>query len=482
MQPYHENPEPLEAVWPYCEGRMRSVLAIPTTINANYRGVYKSYIRWYDEYMAEIAMVDDDDFEEDINVRRLESYVNTSGTVYITQKNVETYFALVVANSPKGGKATQRKKISALNYILRKVEDSTAPPIEYTENILLCISEQHLGHLSYAHTANAGSDPHKGLKDVYSDDEIVRIVNTMWRLKADVNLLFSYTWGKNAGVRGASSRAMVLCDLNLSYGFGPEIASPRNRTLLLVLRKGSVHKDKHTTDKQVGVQRHRDYKQCAVFSTAALVVTKLRALGDRINFYHANDKERASWWDIPLNEYKNYSSESSEMKQVLNVAGIEVKSGKLTHHRTQAVQVAGSSGLRPDQVCTMTKHVQDKYHSAYMPEVEEETMRVMSGFRKYETRFVPTEHVVFPGEHNKYLEDGIQWLLPEYSRYIEEYYSDLGDKSQAATKFLFHVLPYLVETLLQCGYYFINDFPLHPLTALLRVSTKIFLLVYYSTI
>ena len=106
-----------------------------------------------------------------------------------------------------------------------------------------------------------------------------------------------------------------------------------------------------------------------------------------------------------------------------------------------------------------------------MPEVEEETMRVMSGFRKYETRFVPTEHVVFPGEHNKYLEDGINWLLPEYRRYIEEYYSDLGDKSQAATKFLFHVIPYLVETLLQCGYYFINDFPLHPLTALLRVST-----------
>jgi hypothetical protein len=465
---------------------MHAAMALGVQLNANYRGVYRSYIRWYDEYMAEIAMVDDDDFEEGVNVRRLESYVpvhdDNSGTVYITQSNVEMYFALVVVNSPVSGKATVRKKISALNRLLLNVENSTAAAITYSPAILLCISEQHLGHLSYAQTANAGTDPHKGLKDVYSDDEVVRIVSTMWRLKADTNLLFSYTWGKNAGVRGASSRAMVLCDLNVSYGFGPEIASPRNRTLLLVLRKGSVHKDKHTTDKQVGVQRHRDYKQCTVFSTAALVVTKLRALGDRINFLHVNDKERAYWWDIPLNEFKNYSSESSEMKQVLNVAGIDVKSGKLTHHRTQAVQVAGSSGLRPDQVCTMTKHVQDKYHSAYMPEVEEETMRVMSGFRKYETRFVPTEHVVFPGEHSKYLEDGINWLIPEYRRYIEEYYSDLGDKSQAATKFLFHVVPYLVETLLQAGYYFIHDFPLHPLTALLRVSTKLpgsLLVLYY---
>ena len=77
--------------------------------------------------------------------------------------------------------------------------------------------------------------------------------------------MFSYSWGKNAGVCGASTRAMVLCDLNLSYGFGPELFAPRNRTLLLILRKGFVHKDKHTTDKQVGVQRHRDYKQCSVF-------------------------------------------------------------------------------------------------------------------------------------------------------------------------------------------------------------------------
>jgi hypothetical protein len=203
------------------------------------------------------------------------------------------------------------------------------------------------------------------LKDVFSDDDIVKLVDAMFQLRADsLDLLFSYTWGKNAGLRGASSRKMLLSDLNLSSGFGPELAAPRNRTLLLVLRKGAVHKDKHTTDKQVGAQRHRDYRQCSVFATAALVIMKLRSLENRINFLRGDSTARAAWWDIPLNEYSNYSAESNAMRQVLTATGLDVLGGKVTHHRTQAVQYAGSRGLQPWQVCTFTKHMTEKFHSA----------------------------------------------------------------------------------------------------------------------
>lgn len=351
------------------------------------------------------------------------------------------------------------------------VEDRAALPIEYSPTINKCIKDQQVTHLAYNNRAFAGTDPHKGLKDVFSDEEIVKLVNNIWRLRGDsLDLIFSYTWGKNAGLRGASSRKMTLSDLNVSYGFGPELTAPRNRTLLLVLRKGTVHKDKHTTDKQVGVQRHRDYRQCSVFATAALLIMKLRSLENRIHFLRHDPNERAEWWDIPLNEFSNYSEESNAMRHVLAAAGLDLLGSKVTHHRTQAVQYAGSRGLQPWQVCTFTKHITEKFHSAYQPEVEEESMRVMSGFRKHESRFVPTEHVVFPGNQEAYLEEGINFLIPHYQRYIQEYNSQHGDRCQASTKMLFHVIPYLVETLLQCGYFFIKDFPNHPLTAILRVS------------
>jgi hypothetical protein len=32
----------------------------------------------------------------------------------------------------------------------------------------------------------------------------------------------NFTWGQNGAVRGASNHKLTLCDLNLSYGFGPE--------------------------------------------------------------------------------------------------------------------------------------------------------------------------------------------------------------------------------------------------------------------
>ena len=135
MLTYHENPEPNGRVWSYCEQRLLTITAATKRINANYRGVYKSFIRFYDDYMANFAMVNDENNKN--NAVPLESYVSTgsSGTVYITQYNVETYFTHIVVASPNASKATVRKKISALNKILCNVENITAKPIEYTPTI-----------------------------------------------------------------------------------------------------------------------------------------------------------------------------------------------------------------------------------------------------------------------------------------------------------------------------------------------------------
>ena len=487
MLEYHENSDPYFLAWEYCEQRYEQAKLKKKGTNRTYLGIYSSFIKWFANYNQQILMVDDSDSDDESEIENgirdtvLRTGVSANGTVYITQANVETYFELVVVNLT-GKPCTIRKIVSGLNYFLVEIENrltATSRPviIAYTDKIEQCMEEQKVNALVHAAENNAGTDPHRGVRDIFSEDQVVSVVHCMWLLRADSeDLLFSYTWGKNAGVRGASSRIMKFCDLYLSTGFGPDISPPFNKTLMLLHRAGKVHKNNFGTCKLVGLQRHRDWRQCGVFCTGVLIVMKLRTLGNQINFYKSPDKKKAAdWWGIPLNGYKTYSQESSAMRQVLSAAGLNVYGGKVTHHRSQMVQYAGSRGLSPYQVCTMTKHIQDKYHSAYLPEVEEETMKVMSGFRKNEARFAATEHVVFPGDHQKYLEDGINYLIPNYSRLVQEQQSARGDKTQCANKILYEVIPYLVETVLQVGYFFIHEYPNHPLTSVLLVSTILLL-------
>jgi hypothetical protein len=150
----------------------------------------------------------------------------------------------------------------------------------------------------------------------------------------------SYTWGTNSGIRGSSQRRLVKCDINMSRGFGVKKEGPRRRTLLLVMRRGKGHKDNFRMDKQVAVWRHVDYQLCSVFATALHVINDL-SRDSIINFLHADKKKRADWWDSPLINYEAYDSEeSSAMRKVYDGTGVQ--SCKLTHHRTQLVQQAGS--------------------------------------------------------------------------------------------------------------------------------------------
>lgn len=124
----------------------------------------------------------------------------------------------------------------------------------------------------------------------------------------------------------------------------------------MILRKGNLQKDRHTTNRLVGVQRHTNYNFCAVFATARKVI-QILCSDPLINFMKPK-KERASWWDIPLNHYNSYNKESNSMKDVLNKSCVE--STKVTHHCTQAVQFAGSKGLTMEQVTTLIKHITNK--------------------------------------------------------------------------------------------------------------------------
>ena len=468
VNPYEYFDASTSSVWDYCQFRM--ALQPRLKYNNRYYAVYKAFCVWLDDKLVHHPIVEEGDIVDDgvdrINSRR----TRTDGTVFITQNNVDVYFSTVLAHVESMSLAVIKMKCLALTWWLKLVEQRGADSIAFSDRINRAISDQQILNLEYTSTAFASCDPHKGLKDLFTERQSIMLVDNMRKRNDGDHLLFAYTWGRNAGVRGDTTRKVVFCDLNLSHGFGPELSPPRDCTLLMIIRKG-LGKEKHNTTQQVGTQRHRDYRRCTVFATAVLVIMRLRELGDGINFNRGAPGQACDWWHKTISDYNTYSSECNAMKQVLAKTGsLGRYSTKVTHHRTACVQYGGSHGLTAEQISTITKHKLDKLHSAYMPEVEEVTLKVMSGFKKWETRFVKTEHVVFPRERKMYLKAGMKHLLPNYKNYVKQHNSPGGDRSTCCEKFLFHILPYFVETVLQCGYWFIADYPQHPLTHILRVS------------
>ena len=214
-----------------------------------------------------------------------------------------------------------------------------------------------------------GADPHKGLKDVLTLTQRLQILRYIYNVRPDWGeASVFFTWGLNAGVRGHSSRNVNLCDLNISSGYGAEKEGPLSRALLLILRKGDVHKDRKDTDQQVGCWRHKHYELCSVFATAAHVVWTLA--NSAVNFTHQNKNICATWWDMPLIDWGTYSETANATRQIFH--GTNTTSCKVTHLRTTAVQLAGFEGLRPDQINTLTKHMLEKMFSAYQSILEKE--------------------------------------------------------------------------------------------------------------
>jgi hypothetical protein len=352
-----------------CMERVNRVTSRKT--NPTYLATYRHFLKWL------INNSDNADLHLETGI------LVADGPLTLTQHNVETYFQHAVLTMV-GKKDAMCRKFNALAWFLKHVE-SIGTILTHSPSIQLSIENQQQYHVVNTNEARAGSDPHNGLKDVLSQDQTSTIIRTIYRHRLDsLDLAFSYLWGTNAAVRGSSSRKIVLCDLNITQGFGPDDLPPNNRTLQLILRKGNVHKDRHDSDRWVGVQRHVDYQKCTVFATGMLVLSKLHYLGNRLNFLRRN-RGRCPWWDIPLNCYTSLEEETNAIKDVYKVCGIS--SCKVTHHRTQAVQYAGSRGLLPWQINTMTKHILDKQHACYQPECELQTMKVMSGFPLVSTSF-----------------------------------------------------------------------------------------------
>jgi hypothetical protein len=430
--------------------RTVDLLRASTKCDRTYSGKYNHFCRWVD-------------------AERVGGRIPSDQPTYITRMNVDKYFHEVVVNMTTTPK-TVRKSIVALKWYADNKEHIGEKFSVESETTSLCLKTQIANKAKNLATNGNGTDPHKGLKDLLPVPDREKIMRYIYASRTDWGALsVSFTWGQNAGLRGHSMRGMVYADINMSKGFGPEEAGPRARMPLLVLRKGCRNKDNFATDKQVGCWRHKNYLLCPVFALAKQVPGDLKN-NPTINFTHEKPLERAAWWDTELIDIQSYSQQSSAVKEVYEKTG--VISCKLTHHRTLAVQHAGSEGLAPFQISTMTKHMLDKLHSSYMCEVDKEVCKVMAGFTKEEPYFVPRTHLELPKTAEEYL----SLLLPQLAGWRREAATTgKGDKSSCCQQFLNEVLPFFMEVLIQDSIYFVRDFPRHEVSQWLQVSFLLFL-------
>ena len=426
-------------------------------IDGTYVSEYKKYLIWFEGKGHDPQIGDDGE-----------------STRFISRDIVDQYFREIVP-SRNGNKNTIGRICNALQWAHDNVEwrDSPNPPQLSLKNGIVKegIKKQQEEWRQRASTLNLGSDPHKGLKDITPENEMRIVMHHVFKERNDWDSIGpSFTWGNNAGSRGASNRNFVMCDLNLTKGFGPEDSpSPRCRTLMLVLRKGNIHKDNHISDKQIGCYRHRDYLLCPTFHTACAVIYKLSRAAD-IDFLHPDRRARAKWWDLDLIDFSTLSQESSAMSQVFKATKIDPC--KLTHHRTNAVQRAGSESMAPHQISTMTKHVLDKMHQAYYPEVDKKLCAVMAGFSNDEKWYVPRTYLDQPPNNATSWAACCSYLMEGYPVWLQQRHSAEGDKSSCAYKFLDEILPFFTEVLIQDGIYMIEEFPNHPMSQHLKVSSK----------
>jgi hypothetical protein len=384
------------------------------------------------------------------------------GPHLVTRENLDHYFTMVVPyrNGVETTVAMIRRAL--VWYVTHRPIDCDPPQIVVVNDV---VEKAYLAqkHRHEARKKNA-ADPMNGLKDTMSENDKITICSHVLNDRADWGSAYVVNnMGHQVGTRGASMRAFVYCDINLTTGFGPEKAGPQSRVLTMVLRKGDIHKDHHITDKQVGWWRHRNYLLCTGLATATNVIWDL-VNDSTINFFHPNKRARNAWWDKKFIVYKEYDDQKSAMEQIYKATA--VSACKLTHLRTLAVQHAGSEGLAPWQINTMTKHMLEKINSAYQSEVDKTTMKVMAGFSQEESYYVPRTLIDLPLP----IDQLCHLLLPKLTEWRTQAESPLGDKTSCCRQFLYEVLPFLVEILVQDGIYLIKDFPNQEMSLYLKVK------------
>jgi hypothetical protein len=222
----------------------------------------------------------------------------------LSRDNIDRYFLSVVARLQTSPQNSARI-LYALEWYANNQFYVGKGFVVRSDSVTMAIARQKQKWNGRGKTSTStGGDPHKGLKDLMPESHKTMIASYIYTSRPYDwgSAILCFTWGSAGGVRGASVRALNYVDLRVSSGgYVPEPEGPTAlcNSLLVILRKGDRHKDRHTTDKQVGFWRHKNYVLCPIFALAAHLVCSL-SNDAQFSFEKPDASSPAGWWDTKL--------------------------------------------------------------------------------------------------------------------------------------------------------------------------------------
>ena len=217
----------------------------------------------------------------------------------------------------------------------------------------------------------------------------------------------------------------------------------------------------------VGGIRHLEPFQCMIGVLSMNLFVGLQS--DRsMSFLIAQDGAPPSWQRKRIihawgTEKAGYEAARQACKRVTNACGISW--GKVTHFRKAGMDEASKEGLDDEIISSMSKHTRQKMNQ-YVTELNPTVMKCMAGFSQDDDYFIPRADLLLPDWMNEELL--VNTLFPDYHMWTLEQQSVLGEKTDAAQNFLYVLLPFLAKVIFQDGVYWVDKFPQHEVSRLLR--------------
>lgn len=244
--------------------------------------------------------------------------------------------------------------------------------------------------------------------------------------------------------------------------------------------------------------RHHDFRRCSTGMLAMNLFVRFHsATYEELNFVDSSTRTRGvqvqgsipAWQKLKLvQNWGTTRSADAAYRSVLSATNLSWQ--KVTHMRLDGIERAScQGGMSGEQVATMSGHRHEKVFR-YLTSLYPPLMKVMSGVDKdspydvdrtelepiWGSRLGRDQHErmsaqeirefykEFSGRHKYW----VLVLFPQFRRWVEEHKSDFGDKSKAASNFLRKVIPYLTHVILTDAPFWIQNYPNHEVSRLLR--------------
>jgi hypothetical protein len=245
---------------------------------------------------------------------------------FICRNTVDGYWVNVVSKREVATKNSLSRIRQAIQKMWTEVKSRPLSPNEVcllegeskafaiaSDSVKIAEAEQQRFYKSIKGIKFQGTDPFKGLKaDLLTTKEKKIIIDHVMKYRSDwKDVGCSFNWGCNGGVRGDSTRSLRIQDLYISLGFAPD----QGENLTIILRKDD-QKVHFTSDRLVGVLRHREYLLCAAFMTSMNLIKTLQEMGTRLHFLRPNKKAPADFWKVSFVDFEKLSDEENAMTQV----------------------------------------------------------------------------------------------------------------------------------------------------------------------